>query len=233
MIGTNMMFLAVTAVAVCLCLQQSQAFTGRLPTMTRANKLMMSSTIVNPTTEFAMSDNKNNNNNKPEEKTGWERLKAAMEDNKDPKKKKGPPIYQPGPYQYQVLAALAYVIPIVDSADLSKYMFEAYPSVGAIYNTLFGPLSAIYNGVPFLPFAVFFVMSYISRAPTFPVEVRFHFAQAFMVSLIQFIPSLTFGFLEKAGVPGMAVAYNTGKADLMICCRLKNIFFLLCSSFLF
>ena len=53
-------------------------------------------------------------------------------------------------------------------------------------------------------------MSYICRAPTFPVEVRFHFAQAFMISLIQFIPSLTFGLLEKAGVPGMAVLYNTG-----------------------
>jgi hypothetical protein len=53
-------------------------------------------------------------------------------------------------------------------------------------------------------------MSYICRAPTFPVEVRFHVAQAFMLSIIQFVPSLGFGLLEKAGVPGMAVLYNTG-----------------------
>ena len=84
---------------------------------------------------------------------------------------------------------------------------KAYPDIGVAFNTIFGPAAAIYNGVPFLPFAVFFLMSYISRAPT--VEVRFHFAQAFMLSIIQFVPSLLFGFMEKAGVPGMAVLYNT------------------------
>lgn len=87
---------------------------------------------------------------------------------------------------------------------------QAYPAIGEAYNSLFGGVAAVYNGVPFLPFAIFFLMSYICRAPTFPVEVRFHFAQAFMISLIQFVPSLTFGLLEKAGVPGMAVLYNTG-----------------------
>lgn len=153
---------------------------------------------------MAMADKTN------EEKYGFERLKAALEeaDKKDPKKR-GPPIYEPGSYPIHLLAALAYVIPIVDASDLGKYMFEAYPETSTIYNTLFGPIAAIYNGVPFLPFAVFFLMSYICRAPTFPVEIRFHFAQAFMLSIIQFIPSLGFGLLEKAGVPGMAVLYNT------------------------
>ena len=51
-------------------------------------------------------------------------------------------------------------------------------------------------------------MSYICRAPSFPVEVRFHFAQA-MLSIIQFIPSLGLGLLEKGGVPGLGVLYNT------------------------
>lgn len=32
-----------------------------------------------------------------------------------------------GPYQYSALAALAYLIPLVDASDLGKYMFEAYP----------------------------------------------------------------------------------------------------------
>ena len=54
-------------------------------------------------------------------------------------------------------------------------------------------------------------MSYVCRAPTFPVEVRFHFSQAFMLSIIQFIPSLLLGLLEKGGVPGLGVVYNTGK----------------------
>jgi hypothetical protein len=40
--------------------------------------------------------------------------------------------------------------------------------------------------------------------------VRFHFAQAFMVSLVQFLPSLAFGVMDKAGVPGIPVLYNTG-----------------------
>lgn len=116
-----------------------------------------------------------------------------------------------GPYQNSVLASLAYVIPIVDASDLSKYMFQAYPALGDAYSTVYGPLAAIYNGVPFLPFALFFLMSYVCRAPNFPTEVRFHFSQAFMIGLFQFVPSLLFGFFEKAGVPGMAIAYNTGE----------------------
>jgi Chloroplast import apparatus Tic20-like len=148
---------------------------------------------------------------KEPEKEGWERIQALVADaENDPKKRKGPPIYEPGTYLTHVLAALAYIVPIVDSQDLGKYMFEAYPSISAAYNAVFGSIAGIYNGVPFLPFGVFFLMSYICRAPTFPVEVRFHVAQAFMLSIIQFVPSLGFGLLEKAGVPGMAVLYNTG-----------------------
>jgi len=139
---------------------------------------------------------------------GLERLKQQLDD-AEKSGKKGPPIYEPGSYPTHLIAALAYVIPIVDASDLGKYMFEAYPNILAVYNTFFGSIASIYNGVPFLPFAVFFLMSYICRAPTFPVEVRFHFSQAFMLSIIQFLPSLGFGLLEKAGVPGMAVLYNT------------------------
>lgn len=130
-------------------------------------------------------------------------------DSKEPKKKKGPPIYEPGPYPIKALAATAYLVPIADSFDLGKYMFEAYPDVLEAYNFLFGGLSSVYNSVPFLPFALFFLMSYVCRAPTFSVEVRFHFAQAFILSIIQFVPSLLFGLLEKGGVPGLGVAYNT------------------------
>lgn len=141
------------------------------------------------------------------DKVGLDRLNELLQlADKEPDSK--PPFYEPGPYPYQVLAALAYVIPIVDAADLGKYMFEAYPQMLTIYNSLYGPLSGIYNGVPFLPFAVFFLMSYICRAPNFPVEIRFHTSQAFMIALIQFIPSILFGFLEKSGVP-MAIPYNT------------------------
>ena len=148
---------------------------------------------------------------KEPEKLGMERLKDAIEkaDKKEEKSGKKPPIYEPGSYPVHLLAALAYVIPIVDASDLGKYMFEAYPATGAIYNTIFGTVAGVYNGVPFLPFAIFFIMSYICRAPSFPVEVRFHFAQAFMLSIIQFIPSLGLGLLEKGGVPGLGVLYNT------------------------
>eukprot|EP01038_Epipyxis_sp_PR26KG_P008081 gene8081-10948_t len=142
-------------------------------------------------------------------KYGNERLKFVIKSAFDKNVKKRPPIYEPQSYPVHILSALAYFIPICDAADLGKYMFEAYPGVLEWYTTFFGGLSSIYNGVPFLPFAIFFLMSYISRAPTFPVEVRFHFAQAFMISLIQFVPSLAFPLFEKAGVPGMAVLYNT------------------------
>merc|ERR1719230_931388 len=149
-------------------------------------------------------------NKKPEEKYGFERLQDALEQaDADPKKSGRPPIYEPGSYPTHLLAALAYLIPIVDASDLGKYMFEAYPAVSEIYNGLFGTVAGVYNGVPFLPFAIFFIMSYICRAPSFPVEVRFHFAQAFMLSIIQFIPSLGLGLLEKGGVPGLGVLYNT------------------------
>lgn len=147
---------------------------------------------------------------KAPEKKGLDRFFELVEESKkiEPSKNK-PPIYEPGSYPVHILAALAYVIPIVDASDLGKYMFEAYPSIGEAFNSVFGSVSALYNGVPFLPFLIFFVMSYICRAPNFPVEVRFHFAQAFMLSIIQFIPSLLFGFMEKAGVPGMGILYNT------------------------
>lgn len=155
---------------------------------------------------------------KEPEKEGWARIQQEMDTVSADPKKSMPPIYDPGLYQYNLLAALAYVVPLVDASDLGKYMFEAYPAVSELYNGLFGTLSAVYNGVPFLPFAVFFLMSYICRAPSFPVAVRFHFAQAFMVALVQFVPSLLFGFLEKGGVPGMAVAYNTVFLWVMVSC---------------
>eukprot|EP00981_Chlorochromonas_danica_P004191 scaffold847_cov172-Ochromonas_danica.AAC.5 len=153
---------------------------------------------------------------KEPEKTGYDWLKdklaQAEKDEKDMKKKnQGPPLYEPGPLPQKLLAAAAYLIPIVDASDLGKYMFAAYPEVGTSYNTLFGSLSAIYNGVPFLPFAIFFIMSYIARAPSFPVEVRFHFSQAVMIGLVQFVPSLLFGLLEKVDVPYLPVLYNTGR----------------------
>lgn len=151
------------------------------------------------------------------EKTGYdwlkEKLALAEKDEKDPKKKnRGPPLYEPGPLPQKLLAAAAYLIPIVDASDLGKYMFAAYPDIGTTYNTLFGSLSAIYNGVPFLPFAIFFIMSYIARAPSFPVEVRFHFSQAVMIGLVQFVPSLLLGLLEKVDVPYLPVFYNTGRS---------------------
>jgi Chloroplast import apparatus Tic20-like len=158
-----------------------------------------------------MSDNKKDPKAPPKEMKeglGWflEELEKA---DKDPKKSGKPPLYEPGPYPYRLLAALPYLVPIADAFDLGKYMFEAYPESLAAYSALFGPVAGIYNGVPFLPFVVFFLLSYVARAPTFPVEVRFHAAQAFMLSIVQFVPSLIFPFLEKAGVPGMAVLFNS------------------------
>eukprot|EP01041_Mallomonas_annulata_P014027 gene14027-29863_t len=180
---------------------------------------LSSSTITGPMTMAKDS--------KEPEKVGWDRLKDALDKvENDPKKKNTPPIYEPGPYPYRVLAALAYVIPIIDSSDLGKYMFEAYPEVATVYNTLYGSLAGVYNGVPFLSFAVFFLMSYVCRAPTFPVEIRFHVSQAFMLALIQFIPSFLFGFLEKAGVPGMAVPYNTVFLWVMISATFMQILLL-------
>jgi len=173
----------------------------------RTNRVMSSSSAR----DFAPSFKSEGKPGKEPEKEGWDRIKDYIdkEEAKEPKKQAGPPIYTPGGYGVRVLAALAYTIPLVDASDLGKYMFEAYPMTSDVYNGVFGPAAAVYNGVPFLPFAVFFLMSYICRAPSFPVEVRFHFAQAFMLSIIQFIPSLGFGLLEKGGVPGLAVLYNS------------------------
>lgn len=212
-----------------LCMPSTWAFRNLAPpSRTMQYGLSMSSTM---TENILMAKD---NKPKPSEKEGWARLKEALENaDKDPKKKKSPPIYEPGPYPYRALAALAYVIPIVDAGDMGKYMFEAYPEVLTIYNTLYGPLSSIYNGVPFLSFAIFFLMSYICRAPTFPVEIRFHVSQAFMLALIQFVPSILFGFLEKAGVPGMAVPFNTGKFFIFSYNGILNDFFLTHASTVF
>jgi hypothetical protein len=152
-------------------------------------------------------------------KGGFEKIGEWIEEsNKNSDSK--PPIYDPGSFPTRALASLAYIIPIVDASDVGKYMFEAYPDVGAAYNGVFGPLAAVYNGVPFLPFVIYFAMSYICRAPTFPIEVRFHFAQAFMISIIQFVPVLLLGLLEKGGVPGLGIFYNTCKCTYFISCSI-------------
>jgi len=199
------MIFTATILAAFLIFQNSNAFKSA-----RTTRRSISMSSVTSTFEPFKMANKDKSPAEPE-KEGWERLKQALDNaENDPKKRKGPPIYEPGPYPYRALAALAYVVPIVDAMDLGKYMFEAYPATLVTYNSLYGPLASVYNGVPFLSFAVFFLMSYICRAPTFPVEIRFHFSQAFMLSIIQFVPSLLFGLLEKGGVPGMGVLYNTG-----------------------
>ncbi len=97
---------------------------------------------------------------KPPTKEGYAWLKEQLEKLENDKKERPPPLYEPGPYSQKLLAASAYFIPVVDSLDLGKYMFEAYPEVGSVFSTAFGPLAAIYNGVPFLSFSVFFFMIY-------------------------------------------------------------------------
>lgn len=144
------------------------------------------------------------------DKTGFDWLNEAKGKAEKDEKPKPPPFYEPGQLPQRAIAAAAYIIPVVDAADLGKYIFAAYPQCGEFFTTLYGPLAAVYNGVPFLPFAVFFLMSYVARAPTFPVEIRFHFSQAFFISLIQVLPSLALPFLEKAGVPNMNVLASAG-----------------------
>lgn len=158
-----------------------------------------------------LADNKEGGNKKGKEpeKEGLDRIIDLLQKAEDDKNSDKPPIYEPGPYPYRLLSCLPYLVPIADSFDLGKYMFEAFPDTLAAYNTLFGAIAGIYNGVPFLPFAVFFLLSYIARAPTFPVETRFHASQAFMLSILQFPASVLFPIMEKAGVPGMAVLFNT------------------------
>lgn len=188
-----------------LCATTSAFRIGKLNTGSLVTSSMRS-TATTRGSSLRMNDKKDGSED--DNLNGWDRLMKQLSEAENDEKRL-PPIYVPGAYSNQALAALAYLIPIVDASDLGKYMFEAYPEVGSLYNTVFGPVAAIYNGVPFLPFAVFFGMSYICRAPNFPVEVRFHWSQAFMLSLIQFIPSLAFPFLEKAGVPGMGIGFNT------------------------
>lgn len=171
----------------------------------KLNRNSIQVATMNDITLMKTTDDKNDAN-----QSAFSRITKLLEEaDKDDKKK--PPIYEPNSYPTHVISALAYLIPIVDASDVGKYMFEAYPSVSQVYNTAFGPLTSVYNGIPFLPFVIYFGMSYICRAPTFPVEVRFHFAQAFMLSIIQFLPVLGLGLLEKAGVPGLGIFYNTRK----------------------
>ena len=105
-----------------------------------------------------MADEEKEKEKKPaveKEKSTWESFQEAFfdsdkdtkdpKDPKEPKKKKGPPIYEPGPYPIKMLAALVYVVPIADSFDLGKYMFEAYPDALSVYNTLYGPIASVYN----------------------------------------------------------------------------------------
>lgn len=196
----------VFLVVLLSCVAVANAFRGRSPSriMQRLHAVSAPAVFEVPVAFAARKDETNSTG------ISWLMEKIDKAD-KDPKNKnKPPPFYTPGPLPQRLLAAAAYLVPLVDAADMGKYLFAAYPQVGEVFNGAFGPLSAVYNGVPFLPFAIFFLMSYVSRAPSFPTEVRFHFAQAFIISLVQFVPSFLLGLAEKAGVPGMAVLYNSG-----------------------
>ena len=91
----------------------------------RSRSALTGSTATLESSALSMADD-----NKPKEKEpeleGWARLQQQLADAEKSGKGNRPPVYEPGPYQVHLLSALAYVIPIVDSQDLGKYMFEVY-----------------------------------------------------------------------------------------------------------
>jgi hypothetical protein len=181
---------------------------------TASNTILHAATSTSTTTsteakffpEFLMADEKDDKN-----KYGLEWFNEQLAEAQKDDKPKPPPLYEPGPFTQRLLAAAIYFIPLIDAMDLGKYLFAAYPEIAVVFNSGLGVFASIYNGVPFLPFAIFFLLSYVARAPNVPVEIRFHASQAFLIALVQVIPSLSFPFLEKAMVPFMNVLYNTGK----------------------
>ena len=90
----------------------------------RSRSALTGSTATLESSALSMAENDDKPKQKEPELEGWARLQSQLEEAEKSGKGNRPPIYEPGPYQVHLLAALAYVIPIVDSQDLGKYMFE-------------------------------------------------------------------------------------------------------------
>ena len=90
----------------------------------RSRSALTGSSVTLESSVLRMADDDDKSKQKEPELEGWARLQSQLEEAEKSGKGNRPPIYEPGPYQVHLLSALAYVIPIVDSQELGKYMFE-------------------------------------------------------------------------------------------------------------
>eukprot|EP00879_Flechtneria_rotunda_P003855 GHRR01004095.1.p1 GENE.GHRR01004095.1~~GHRR01004095.1.p1 ORF type:complete len:226 (+),score=37.11 GHRR01004095.1:287-964(+) len=90
----------------------------------------------------------------------------------------------------RVIAALPYLLPLLDALPYGRYIFLQYPFVARAMAPL-APLALLYNSIPFAPFILFLaVYSFIVNNQNLSRFIRINAMQAVLLDVLLIIPQV-------------------------------------------
>lgn len=112
----------------------------------------------------------------------------------------------------RVLAAVGYVLPLLDGMQYGRYVFAQYPVSEVLFRPLF-PLLRLYASIPYSNFVVFFALYLaVVRNPSFGRYVRFNAMQACVLDVLIVLPLIIqriFNPRSGLGLDLLIIFYNT------------------------
>jgi len=93
----------------------------------------------------------------------------------------------------RILASAPYVLPMVDGVEFGKYIFMRIPALGLLEKLTLGGLVNIFDKVPFSQLIIFIALSFASRNPEIPRQIRFNMQQAILIDIALIFPSVLGG----------------------------------------
>jgi len=93
----------------------------------------------------------------------------------------------------RILACAPYVLPMVDGVEFGKYIFMRIPALGLVEKLTLGGLVNIFDKVPFSQLIIFIALSFASRNPEIPRQIRFNMQQAILIDIALIFPSVLGG----------------------------------------
>lgn len=116
-----------------------------------------------------------------------------------------------------MLAALPYLLPLLDALPYGRYIFLDYPFVARAMAPL-APLALLYNGIPFAPFVLFLaVYSFIVNNQELSRFIRVNAMQAVLLDILLIIPQVLMDTVlhPPSGGPALTV-YVAGTNTIFI-----------------
>jgi len=93
----------------------------------------------------------------------------------------------------RILSCAPYVLPIVDGVEFGKYIFMRIPVLGVVEKLTLGGMVNIFDKVPFSQLILFVALSFASRNPEIPRQIRFNMQQAILIDIALIFPSVLGG----------------------------------------